>query len=90
MTKPLLLAETALVEKVEPKILEVETMIKITEAELKRAREGAAKADTTRVREEKRDEAMTLGEVLAQLVEEEPPRPRLVADDITPEACASC
>jgi putative DNA primase/helicase len=67
MTKPLLLAETALVEKVEPKNLEVETMIKITEAELKRAREGAAKADTTRVREEKRDEAMTLGEVRAAL-----------------------
>jgi hypothetical protein len=89
MTRPIYLAEKALVDEIEPTILEAETMLAVEEAKLKRTKDAAAKAETTTDRESLKDEAITLAELVAKLEGELPPRPRLVADDITPEAAAT-
>jgi hypothetical protein len=88
MTKPLYQAEKALVDKFEPVIRDVETLIDITRADAERAKRDAAKAATTTEKEEAKQEAMSLMNELAGLMEGEPPRPRLICDDVTPEAAA--
>ena len=88
ITRPIYLAEKGLVDEIEPTILEAETMLAVESAKLKRTKDQAARADTTES-EEHRDAAKSLAELVARMEEEIPPRPRLVADDITPEAAAS-
>jgi replicative DNA helicase len=88
MTAPLYEAEKMLVESFEPEILEAETLIKITTSEAKRKAEEAAKAEEVAERKRLEEEATTISQALAQLVEDAQPRPRLIADDITPEAAA--
>jgi replicative DNA helicase len=89
MTKPIYLAEKVLVDKVEHTILEAETLLAVEEAKLMRAKAKAAKAEATTEREELEDEAIALADLIATMAGEMDPRPRLVADDITPEAAAA-
>jgi replicative DNA helicase len=89
MSKPIYQAESVLVGETEPVILEAQTLIDVTKARMELAKKKAAKAETP---VEKSAEEMTLRELFEALGEAEkelPPRPRLVVDDITPEACAS-
>ena len=89
LTKPLYDTEKELIGEIEPTIIEAETLIDIAKADADRAKRDAAKAETVTEKEEKKQEALTLGDLLAGMLEEVPPRPRLIADDITPEAAAT-
>jgi replicative DNA helicase len=88
MTRPLIDAEKQLQGQIGPKILEAETLLKITQSEAKQKAQQAAKAEGEK-RGKLRDEAVALEQVLAELFGEMPPPPRLFADDITPEAASS-
>ena len=88
ITDPLYAAERMLVEQDEPEILQAETMLKIASSEAKHRADQAAKADKADERDRLQAEAVNLSQHLAQLEAEAKPRPRLLADDITPEAAA--
>jgi hypothetical protein len=81
-----------LIGEVEPAILEAETLIDITKAQIDRAKKNAAKDRKDHEKPVSRQEALAeisgFAALLGDLEEEKPPRPRLIADDITPEAAA--
>ncbi|HET9969826.1 MAG TPA: YfjI family protein [Streptosporangiaceae bacterium] len=87
MTAPLLDTEHALVEKTRPLILENETQRRIAVKGAERATMAAAGIDD----DEARKNAIADAIAAAQLAEAitVPVMPRLVADDVTPEAAAS-
>jgi hypothetical protein len=86
MTQPLLDAEQALVEGTGPQITEADTQRAVAKLNADKAARQAAGLDG-----EARDKALAEAVAAAQLAEAitVPVMPRLVADDITPEAAAS-
>jgi hypothetical protein len=87
MTEPLLATEHALVEKTEPQIIEAETQRRVAQRDADKAAARASGLD----KGEERDKAVADAVGAAQLAEAiiVPVMPRLVADDITPEAAAT-
>ena len=87
LTEPLLDTEQSLVEKAEPQIIELETQRKVAQRDADRATAQASGIDN----DQARTTAMAHAIAAAQLAEAitVPVMPRLVADDITPEAAAS-
>jgi Protein of unknown function (DUF3987)/Toprim-like len=87
LTQPLLDTEQALIERTGPQIIEMTTQRKIAQRDAEKA---AAKASGL-PEGEQRDDAMANAIGAAQLAEAMtiPVMPKLVADDVTPEAAAS-
>jgi replicative DNA helicase len=87
LTEPLLDTEQALVERVKPQIIEAETQRKVAQRDADKAAVQASGLDNG----EARDMALANAIAAAQLAEAitVPVMPRIVADDITPEAAAS-
>jgi replicative DNA helicase len=87
LTAPLLETEQSLVDKTRPVILENETQHRIAQRDAERAAMAATGLDD----EERRQEATAAAIAKAQLAEAItiPVMPRLVADDVTPEAAAT-
>jgi hypothetical protein len=87
MTAPLLDTEHSLVEKIQPQILESETERRIAQRTAERAAIAASGIDDNGARKQATADAVAA----AQLAEATiiPVMPRLVADDMTPEAAAS-
>jgi hypothetical protein len=87
MTQPLLDTEQGLVERVGPQIIEATTMRTVAQRDAEKRARTAAGLD----KGEERDRAMADAIDAAQLAEgiAVPVMPRLIADDITPEAAAS-
>jgi hypothetical protein len=87
MTQPLLDTEQALVETVGPQIIEAETMRTVAQRDAdKRAREAAG-TDHGDARNKAMAEAISAAQFAEGITI--PVMPRLIADDITPEAAAS-
>jgi replicative DNA helicase len=86
LTQPLLDTEQTLVERTGPQIIEAETQRKVAQRDADKAAVKASSADS-----DKRAEEMANAIAAAQLAEAVtvPVMPKLVADDITPEAAAS-
>ena len=86
MTTPLLDAEQVMVEQTRPLIIEATNLAEVARQDVDTARLAASKADGT-----DRDRAMAEANEKAQMAEAVtvPTLPRLVADDVTPEAAAS-
>lgn len=87
MTSPLLAAETALVELARPIVVEAELAARVARARAERTAKAAEAATTAEARMTAFADASS-----AALAAEEitvPGLPRLVADDVTPEAAAS-
>jgi replicative DNA helicase len=87
MTAPLLDTEHALVEKTQPQILENETLRRIAVKDAERATMAAAGVDDDGKRKEKTADAIAAAQLAEAITV--PVMPRLVADDVTPEAAAS-
>lgn len=83
MTRPLYAAETALCEATEPARIEATLMARRARAHAERTATAAENTDT--------DEAMAEAIAAARAAHEhdEPPEPRLLADDLTPETAAT-
>jgi replicative DNA helicase len=87
MNEPLLDAERVLAEEARPAILEAETALDVAQKASHRARQQAGNADDAGQRQE-----LMAGAVSAAMMAESvtvPVMPRLVADDVTPEAAGS-
>jgi replicative DNA helicase len=87
MTEPLLDAERALAEAARPAILEAETALDVAQKAAHRARQQAGNADDAGRRQTLMADAVSAA-MMAESVTV-PVMPRLVADDITPEAAGS-
>ena len=87
LTGPLMETEHALVEKTRPAILENETQRRVAQRDAERAAMAASGLDN----DDARKEAMANAIAAAQLAEAitVPVMPRLIADDVTPEASAT-
>ena len=87
MTSPLLAAEAALVELTRPLVVEAELAARVAQARAEKAAKVAESAGTAEARltavADASSAALTAEEVTVPVL------PRLVADDITPEAAAS-
>ncbi len=86
-TKPIGQYEAEEAERMKPEIAEAETRLKIAEAARDRAQTAAAAAKTSAERAKHTEEAAAQARDVAQMTV--PVAPRLVVDDITPEALAS-
>ena len=86
MTEPLLAGEKILAEAAAPKITEASALAEIARLDAQAARQAASKAEGAE-RDDKVSEA-TEKALMAEAITV-PALPRLVADDITPEAAAS-
>lgn len=87
MTRPLLAAERHLAERARPAIAEAELALRVARARAERAARAAENATTEEARTAALAEASDGAAEEAEL--SVPSLPRLVADDITPEAAAS-
>ncbi|MCP4004049.1 MAG: DUF3987 domain-containing protein, partial [bacterium] len=82
VTRPILLHEKSECERLEPEILEAETRRRVLQKRTREAEKNASKAKVGE-REQLEQEAIYAANELAQV--HVPPRPRLFADDVTPE-----
>lgn len=87
MTAPLLVAEAALVELARPQVVEAELAARVAQARAEKAARAAEVAATAEGRMTAFAEASSAALAAEELTV--PVLPRLVADDITPEAAAS-
>jgi replicative DNA helicase len=87
MTAPLLETEHALVEKTRPQILENDTLRQIARKDADRATHQAAGLDNDDARKEATANAIAAAQLAEAITV--PVMPRLVADDVTPEAAAT-
>jgi replicative DNA helicase len=87
MTRPLLTAEKQLADRARPAIADAELALRVAHARAERAARAAENATTEDARTAALAEASDAAAEEAQL--SVPPMPRMVADDVTPEAAAS-
>jgi replicative DNA helicase len=87
LTEPLLETEQALVEKVRPQIIEAETQHKVAQRDADKAAVHASGLDSGEARESALADAIAAAQLAEAITT--PVMPRIVADDITPEAAAS-
>jgi len=87
MTGPLLDTEHSLIEKAAPQITEAETLRKVAQRDAEKAALKASGIDDSAARNAALAEAVSAAGIAEAITV--PVMPRLVADDITPEAAAS-
>jgi hypothetical protein len=87
MTRPVLDTEAAMVTHARGQILEMDTLLKIAQRDAEKAAHYAAGIDDTTARKQADADAIAKAQLAEAITV--PVMPRLVADDITPEAAAS-